>query len=125
MSVLVHVASTDEIPLGRAIAVEVQGRRIAIFNLAGIYSAIRDTCPHQSGPLSQGRVERSEVICPWHAARFDIHTGIALCSSRFGSVPSYPLAVEGNDIKIDFLTEQSFCGKVDSNDRDTQRPANA
>ena len=33
---------------------EVDGRSIGVFNVAGDYLAIRNRCPHQAGPLCEG-----------------------------------------------------------------------
>lgn len=37
--------------------------------------ALDNYCPHQGAMLSHGLVEAGEVICPLHAAVFDIKTG--------------------------------------------------
>ena len=60
------VAKKEEIPPGQAKAVEVNGKRIAIFNVDGTFYAIDDTCTHRGGPLSEGDVEKSrlEVTAP-------------------------------------------------------------
>jgi 3-phenylpropionate/trans-cinnamate dioxygenase ferredoxin subunit len=76
------VARAEEIPPGERKIVEVGGRSIGVFNIAGRYYALRNRCPHQGGPLCTGlqfgelRSERpgeyeysapGEVIrCPWH-----------------------------------------------------------
>ncbi len=32
-------------------------------------------CPHLAGPLLEGRVTRSRIVCPWHGYVFDCATG--------------------------------------------------
>jgi nitrite reductase/ring-hydroxylating ferredoxin subunit len=68
--------------------VEVAGQSIAVFNIAGKYYAIANTCPHRGGPLADGMMAGEEVICPWHGARFNVKTR----SNR--SVPLGPKGVE-------------------------------
>lgn len=72
----VHVASADDIGPGEGYEcdVEINGRIIGVFNLEGKYYALGE-CPHEEGPLGQGRIEGNEVVCPWHSAKFDIRTG--------------------------------------------------
>lgn len=72
----IQVASTDDIADGEGFEcdVEINGKIVGVFNLGGEYFALGE-CPHEEGPLAQGRVEGSEVVCPWHSARFDIRTG--------------------------------------------------
>jgi nitrite reductase (NADH) small subunit len=33
-------------------------------------------CPHEGGPLGEGIIEGSRVVCPWHAYAFDLRTGV-------------------------------------------------
>jgi nitrite reductase/ring-hydroxylating ferredoxin subunit len=104
------VASADEITAGSRKLVEVRGRKIVIFNLAGEFFAISDRCPHQGGPLSKGIVTGfveshspgeycysriGEVIrCPWHAWEYDIRTGKSWCDPRRVQVRNFKVDVE-------------------------------
>ncbi len=69
------VARVGEIPEGEGRAYEVAGRMIAVFHVAGKYSAIYDTCPHMGASLASGYVENGGVMCPWHAWRFCVTEG--------------------------------------------------
>ena len=85
------VATVGEIPPGGRKVVEVAGRSIGVFNLGGEFFAIRNRCPHQGGPLCEGRVaglvsastpgeysytRPGEIIrCPWHGWEYDLKTG--------------------------------------------------
>jgi 3-phenylpropionate/trans-cinnamate dioxygenase ferredoxin subunit len=85
------VATTDELPPGSRKIVEIAGRSIGVFNVGGEYFALRNRCPHQGGPLCEGRLagfvdssgpgdirysRRGEILrCPWHAWEYDIRTG--------------------------------------------------
>ena len=101
MGELVRVASKTDIVPGAAMAVEVQGQKIALFNIGGTYYAIGDTCTHRGGPLSQGTVEGTTVTCPWHGAKYDVTTGAVLSPPAPRGVGSYKVIVEGNDIKVE------------------------
>ena len=101
MGDMVRVAAKADIAPGAAIAVEVKGQKIAIFNIAGTYYAIGDTCTHRGGPLSQGAVEGTTVTCPWHGAKYDVTTGDVLSPPAPRGVGSYKVIVEGNDIKVE------------------------
>jgi nitrite reductase (NADH) small subunit len=65
----------DDIPLGEGRTVRVDGRRIALFRTTTGWYAIDHACPHAGGPLSDGIVADSCVICPLHNRRFDLSTG--------------------------------------------------
>jgi|SRR6185437_9121793 len=101
MATLIKVAETNRLTPGQATAVEVQGRRIAVFNVDGAFYALDDECPHAGGPLSEGQVKDCKVTCPWHEADFDLKTGAVLSPPAFEGVKSYPVVVVGNDVKVE------------------------
>lgn len=76
------VAKTDEVAPGQGKLVEVNGKKIALFNVEGSFYAIDDACTHLGGRLSEGFLDGNEVTCPWHGARFDIITGEVLRPPR-------------------------------------------
>ena len=101
MGELIRVAARNDAGPGKAIAVEVTGRRIAVFNVDGTYYAIGDTCTHRGGPLSEGEVQGTTVTCPWHGAQYDLQTGNVLSPPAPQGVHNYKVVVEDDDIKIE------------------------
>lgn len=100
MSKEIEVAKTTEIPPGSAKQVEVDGEPVAIFNVAGQFYAIHDTCTHAQASLSEGFVQGTSVTCPWHGAEFDLKTGKNLSMPAPAPVATYALKIEGDVIKI-------------------------
>ena len=98
---LIKIAQVTDVASGQACAFNVEGQRIALFNVQGTYYAIADTCTHDGGPLSEGQVQGSTVTCPWHGAEFDLKSGAVLGPPAFEGVPSYRVVIEGNDIKVE------------------------
>jgi nitrite reductase/ring-hydroxylating ferredoxin subunit len=82
-------------------AVEVEGRRVALFNIEGTYYAIDDACTHRGGPLSEGEVEGTVVTCPFHGACFDVTSGEALGPPAAAGVARHSVQVVGNDLEIE------------------------
>jgi len=101
MPEFVRVAKTENIPAGQARMVEVNGKEIALFNVAGSFHAIDNTCTHVGGPLCEGELEGIEVTCPWHGAVFDVTTGQVLGPPAPESVARYSVRVEGSDIEVE------------------------
>ena len=101
MGEYVRVAKTSEIADQCAKCVEVKGRSIALFNLGGEFYAIDDLCTHEDGPLSEGYIEGEEVECPWHAARFNIKTGKALCEPAYEDQPKFNVRVVGDNVEVE------------------------
>jgi nitrite reductase/ring-hydroxylating ferredoxin subunit len=96
----VTVATTDDIPVGDRIVVELGRHWVAIFNVDGQYYAIEDVCPHDDGPLAEGVLDNCVIECPRHGAKFDITTGKVLAPPALVDVPTYQIRVEGGDIQI-------------------------
>ena len=42
--------------------------------------AVDNNCPHNGGPLSKGTLIGRELICPWHAWRWDVTSGRNCCA---------------------------------------------
>jgi 3-phenylpropionate/trans-cinnamate dioxygenase ferredoxin subunit len=106
-----HVVGTvDEIPPGERKIVEIAGRSIGVFNVGGEFFALRNTCPHQGGPLCQGQLtgflmarvpgdysytRRGEILrCPWHGWEFDVKTGQSWFDPQQTRVRAYAVTVE-------------------------------
>ncbi len=96
----VKVARTEEVPVGTARMVEVNGKEIALFNVGGSFHAIDNTCTHVGGSLSEGEIDGAEVTCPWHGAMFDVTTGQVLGPPAASNVTRYNVRVEDSDIEI-------------------------
>lgn len=71
----VRVTHCKNIPLREGRAVRLGDREIAIFNLGNRFLAVENRCPHQGGPLSDGIVSGSSVVCPLHAWKIDLEGG--------------------------------------------------
>ena len=104
------VASVGDIPENGSKLVEVKGRRIALFHVAGEYFALTDRCPHEGGSLCAGKliglVQSTEpgqylysrphemLQCSWHGWEFDIRTGQSYCDPDSIRARTYQVTVE-------------------------------
>lgn len=81
------------IPNGEGRVYSVNGEKIAVFHTRGgaVY-AVQAACPHKGGPLADGLVGGTTLICPLHAWKFDLATGQAL----FGDcgLKTYPVRID-------------------------------
>ena len=101
MAGFVKVAMSDEIAPGQGKLVEVEDKKIALFNVEGLFYAIDNTCTHRGGPLSEGELEGNEVTCPWHGGIFNVTTGAVVGGPPPSNVASYPVRVVGADVEIE------------------------
>ncbi len=97
----VKAATKQDVPEGSGHCVEVEGQRVALFNVGGTYFAIDDVCTHEGGPLSEGDLEGEEVTCPWHNAIFNVRTGECQCPPADEDVRTFPIHVNGEDLEVE------------------------
>jgi 3-phenylpropionate/trans-cinnamate dioxygenase ferredoxin component len=95
-----EIAPADQLPVGERLFIDVGGKSIVIFNLAGGLFALGDVCSHDNGPVGDGEIEENEIICPRHGARFDIGTGKATSLPAVVDIPAYPVRVRNGMIEI-------------------------
>jgi nitrite reductase (NADH) small subunit len=99
MAEFVKVATLSELGAGTCKAVEAAGKAIAVFNVDGNVFALDNTCLHRGGPLGEGTLSGDVVTCPWHLWEYNVRTGEKVNSPDM-KVATYPVQVEGNDIKV-------------------------
>lgn len=99
MATETRVAAIGDVPPGTAKVVQVNGKDVALYNIDGHFHATSNVCPHQGGPLGEGIVEGSTVICPWHAWAFDVRSGVSPVNPR-AKIETYPVRVSGQDVFV-------------------------
>jgi nitrite reductase/ring-hydroxylating ferredoxin subunit len=72
------VAADKDVTEGALTAVDVDNRKVLLTRVGGAVCALENTCTHAGGPLNEGTVEGSDVICPWHGSRFRLSDGAVL-----------------------------------------------
>jgi nitrite reductase (NADH) small subunit len=76
MAKSVLIGSVDQIPPGEGRNFIVEDKQIAVFRThAGEFYATQATCPHRNGPLADGLLGGTTVVCPLHDRTFDLRTG--------------------------------------------------
>jgi nitrite reductase/ring-hydroxylating ferredoxin subunit len=75
-------------------------KTICIANVNGEFSAMDNVCLHRGGPLGQGMVEGSKLVCPWHGWEWDVKSGEAVQNPGV-KVAVYPLKIEGGDVLVE------------------------
>jgi nitrite reductase/ring-hydroxylating ferredoxin subunit len=96
----IDLADISEVPLGRAKAYDVNGRRIALYHTAQGFFATDNTCPHRGGPLAEGDLIGNEIHCPWHLWGFDVSTGFCGGDPDGMRVVAHQVQVEGERVMV-------------------------
>src|ERR1041385_8053266 len=96
----VEIAPVDDLPNGERLFVEIEGKPLVIFNIAGQFFSIGDVCSHDDGPVGEGDVEGYSITCPRHGAEFDIRTGVVVSMPAVVDIPAYPVKVVDGIIQV-------------------------
>ncbi len=96
----IEVVAVEEIPQLGSRVIKTDTMNIAIFRTAtDEIFAMKDECPHEKGPLSQGIVHGASVTCPLHNWKIDLATGSALGPDE-GCTNVFATKVEGGKVYI-------------------------
>jgi nitrite reductase (NADH) small subunit len=97
------VGLLEDIPRLGARVVQVGDTNIAVFRTAeDKVFALRDSCPHKGGPLSQGIVHDNKVSCPLHDWKIHLDSGMAVAPDE-GCAASYPVRIENNKVLLSLV----------------------
>ncbi|MCC6626571.1 MAG: Rieske (2Fe-2S) protein [Chloroflexi bacterium] len=96
------VARVEEIRPGRMRDYELlDGTMLGVANAGGVFHAFDATCPHKGGPLTGGRLEQGELVCPWHGYRYALATGANLAPGDHTSVRLFPVRVRDGQVEVE------------------------
>ena len=88
-----------QVPAGEGRAFDVDGAQVAVFHLrTGVVHAVSAVCPHKGGPLADGQIDGSVVICPLHLNAWELATGC----SRSGQpdLTTWRVEVENDELLL-------------------------
>ena len=104
-----RITECTNIPPREGRAVTVGHHDIAIFNLGDRFLATANRCPHDGGPLCDGIVSGTSVICPLHGWKVSLENGAVERPRVDSCVPTYPTRVEDGmvllGVPMDLRTE--------------------
>ena len=97
----IRIASTSELPAeGRAKEFICDHKPVCVARVDGTLTAMDNVCPHRGGPLSDGVILDSKLVCPWHGWQFDPKTGMSVQVPDTG-VKLYKITTEGDDVFLE------------------------
>jgi nitrite reductase (NADH) small subunit len=99
----IRISKADSIPLREGRAVMLGSTPVAIFNLGDRFLAIENECPHKGGPLCDGIVTGTSVVCPLHGWKVDLASGSVERPNVPECVRTFPVTVEDGIVMLQFL----------------------
>ena len=105
----IRVTVVENIPPREGRAVLVGGQELALFNLGDRFLATDPNCPHQGGPLCDGIVTGTSVVCPLHAWKVDLESGEVTrpTHGKGHCVGTYATRVEDGVVSVQLPAERA------------------
>jgi 3-phenylpropionate/trans-cinnamate dioxygenase ferredoxin subunit len=95
-----RVGPLSDLQDGEIAAFTVEGHEIAVARVGERVFALEDKCSHEECPLSDGFLDDNCVVCPCHAASFELTTGEPANLPAEKPVRCYSVTIENGDFYI-------------------------
>lgn len=90
------LARTDDVPVGGALSVTVDGAELLVTQPEeGTFAAFSAICTHQGCTVAPGD---GELLCPCHQSRYDLATGAVLGGPAPAPLPEVPVTVDAGEV---------------------------
>jgi len=99
MAEFIRAMAASDLAPGQCAEANVGGTPVAIYNVGGTFYATSNTCLHRGGPLGQGMLDGTAVMCPWHAWSWDVTTGDNVANAEL-RIPTYEVKVEDGHVLV-------------------------
>ncbi|MEL7259688.1 MAG: thiamine pyrophosphate-binding protein, partial [Pseudomonadota bacterium] len=106
----ISVGHVHDLPEGRVKTVTARTTSICLVHFDGQWAAMDNRCPHQSGPLGEGSIEKGVddqcwVRCPWHGWDFDPLTGKPPGGHEDTGQKMFPIELRNGEIFVGLTPE--------------------
>lgn len=97
---LVKGVATADVPEGATVHGHALGEPVLLSKRDGAFHAIGAVCSHYGAPLGDGLITGHLVRCPWHHARFDVRTGVAVAAPGLAPLPWFTVEVRDDRVHV-------------------------
>jgi nitrite reductase/ring-hydroxylating ferredoxin subunit/uncharacterized membrane protein len=94
------VAPVSEVPENAPTKITFGATSIMLVRRGEVVHALKDTCSHQGGPLSQGELKGDTITCPWHFSVFRITDGAVIHGPASSRQVRYEARVNEGQVEI-------------------------
>lgn len=85
---------------GNKLCCEFEDHYLVLVAIGSEVYCLDDICTHDGGPLGEGELEGTCLVCPRHGAKFDVRTGAATCMPATEPTPSHEVRVSNGTIYV-------------------------
>lgn len=94
------VAPVAEVPEGVPTKVMFGSTAVMVVRRGDVVHALKDSCSHAGGPLSEGELDGDRITCPWHRSVFRITDGKVLHGPAGTRQVSYAARVNEGQVEL-------------------------
>ena len=115
-----RIGTVNEFEEGTKKVFNLGENEVGVFRLGEEFYAWHNICPHQGGPVCQGRLyprvhenldenkkshgrlydeNNLNIVCPWHGLEFDVRTGKHPGNEEIALDP-FPIQIDGGEIYV-------------------------
>lgn len=94
------VVPVAEVPEGTPTKVMFGSTAVMLVRRGDVVHALKDTCSHAGGPLSEGELRDDTITCPWHFSTFRLSDGSVLHGPAGSRQVSYRARINGDQVEL-------------------------
>lgn len=94
------VLPAADLPEGKPTKAMLGNTALVLVRRGDVVNALRETCSHAGGPLSQGEVRGDVIICPWHYSNFRLADGTVRHGPSTHSQPAYAARINEGQVEV-------------------------
>ncbi|MEO5986007.1 MAG: Rieske 2Fe-2S domain-containing protein [Candidatus Limnocylindria bacterium] len=94
------VAPLADVPEGTPTQVAFGTTKVLLVRRGDVVHALKDTCSHAGGPLSQGPLGDGTITCPWHGSVFRLRDGAVRHGPASTRQVSYRARVQDGQVEL-------------------------
>ena len=94
------VLPAAELPEGTPTKASFGTTAVMLVRRGDVVHALKNTCSHAGGPLSEGTLRGDTIECPWHASVFRLADGSVVHGPASSRQVSYRARINGDQVEI-------------------------
>ena len=107
---------------GQLVAGHAFGEPVLLVHVEPNWFAVGGKCTHYGAPLAEGVLVGETIRCPWHHACFELRNGAASRAPALNDLPSFPVVLENNIVRVTGKRDHSWPRGADNRPRASRAP---
>lgn len=95
------VAKVADVPEETPTKVMFGSTAVMLVRRGDVVHALKETCSHAGGPLSEGELTEDTITCPWHASTFRLKDGSVVHGPAGSRQVSYRARISGDQVELE------------------------